>query len=611
MRPIRAGLIVSACVAALLCAAGSAQGDEVPPIGPKGMLLAGNAGWLWIVRNTPGSEGEPNTFVVAARQAGKKWGMVTKKPIEARVVAAAAIDGQLHVICRRGAYLTFRQDDNDHEGAQRSLESGPLVVAPAPGFGPGGKTVLLAVADARVVPGACARFQRGQATRPAPATRPATVASRPTSLKSIIGLLVLTYSGQSNADKPWRPIALLEGTMVAPEGRVMTAALERRVYVLVANAPSGSNHLMAWTNGQWREVALTGVAADARALGMSVVGDQLVLLLAVPADGEKAGRKLSLAVFADDEVDKCEYHPVKVEGEQVARTWSAQSLPAFTGFGDQSAMLWQAGETLKFATCSPVGTLEGTSDVTVFKDVGKSGGAETIYVYVMCGFALATAAIWFSRRPTGPIEPFQLPAGTRPAQMPRRIMAAALDLLPFSLAATILFFPSDLLAELQASQVTVSEIWARLKEYSTQTPVPNGIIHSQILSIGLYTLYATVMELRFGQTLGKKLFKLRIVGHAGAMPAGSQIVLRNLARAVVLFLGDMMILPLLLVIVPLMNRNRQRMGDMLARTAVIDARVVPLPPEAHSDAEDDRIRTYTEHLPPDDDEEDSEGSSPP
>jgi len=557
VRPGR--FIMLACVAVLSCAAGSAAGGEAPTIGPKGMLLAGKEGWLWLVRDVPGAEGEEDTFAVAARRAGKEWDMVTGEPIVARGAAAAAIGDQLHVICRRGTYLTFRQDDKGQEGRLRSLESGPLALAAAPGFGPRGKTVLLAVADARVVPGACARFQAGQTTRPAggtPASGPSTrAASRPAPARGVIGLLVLVYSGTPNSDKPWRPIALLEGVTVAPEGRVMTAVLGRTVYVLVANGPSQANRLMAWTNGQWRQVALTGAAVDARALGMCMVGSRLVLALAEPADRDKAGRSLSLAVFGAGEDDTWEYHPVKGEGDPAPRIWPAQSLPAVTGFGDQSAMLWQDGKTLKLATCSPVGALETPSDVTVFEDAGTEGKARSVYLGVMWGLMVSIFALTFIRRPARPLEPFQLPAGTRPAQMSRRIMAAVVDMLPFSLFATIVFVPNP------------PETWAELQDFLARRPVPDNLLYSQLLWIALYTAYATVMELRFGRTLGKKLFNLRVVGHAGAKPSPREIVLRNIVRAVPLFWSDVWVLPLLLIIFPLINRNRHRPGGGVRYTS--------------------------------------------
>ena len=603
---MRAGRVVFLCAVVLLCASGHVRAGDEPAIGSGDVLVAGNEGWLWIVRNTPGSEKRESAFAVAGRPAGKEWD-VTARNIKAQAAAAAAIGDRLHVICRRGAYLTFRQGDRDF-GAQRSLEFGPLAVAAAPGFGPEGKTVLLAVADARVVPSAARRFADARAagsarSRPASAVAlsPTTQAvSKPISPKSIIALLVLVYSGDTSSEHPWEPIALLESVEVAPEGRVMTAVVAQTLYVLVGNAPAGANRLMAWTDGQWREVPLTGPAAGARAVGMCVVGGRLVLALARPGKGDKTWSTISLAALGADDEGKCEYYVVKGEGAQAERTWSAGSLPAAAGFAEQLALIWQDGETIKLATCSSTGSIDKPKDITVFADAESDGQAEKLYFTVMWALMASIFATAFIRRSPRSLEPFQLPGGARPAQMPRRIMAAVLDMLPFSLLATVIFVPHP--------PTTLAE----LREFIGRRDVPDNLIYSQLLWIAMYTTYATAMEMRFGTTLGKSLLKLRVVGHAGAKPTPREILLRNIVRAVPLCWSDVWVLPLLLIVFPLINRNRQRMGDMLARTAVIDTRPAPpapaAPPSEDGEKTDSRISTYTEHMPPDDDEEHAEGS---
>ena len=605
MRSLRARTILPACLAVAACAA-AARGAAAAG-GPERILFAGGRDGLWIVRNSPGGAGdEKNSFSVAQRQAGGKWRLVARDQ-GGRAAAAAVIEDQLNLITGSGGYLTFRRGQEQGQ-YQRALASGPLAVA---GFTQLGKTVLLVVADANDIPRACAEFRKARATRPAgadgevrkaPATRPAAPAgSKPAAPEGVIGLLVLVYTDKPNAERPWRAIALREDLPMAPRGRVLAAALGQRVYVLLAGAPSGTNMLLAWEEGEWRDVLLTGAAADEQALGLCVVGGKLVLVLGERVGQAQAKRRLRLVVFGADETVAPESRLVKIESGTAPRAWPAGSLPAAAGFGDQLALLWQDGETLKFATCDPNnGQLDTRGEVAVFDDAGGDGYAEKIYSGLLWGLMLAIFAITFIRRLRRPLEPFQLPPGARPAQMPRRIMAAALDLLPFSMVATLVFL-SDMMAELQASQASVQEVWARLQEFGARRPIPDNIVYSQIMSIGLYTVYATAMELRFGATLGKKLFKLRVVGHKGAAPGPRDIILRNLVRAIVLFWANLLMLPLLLIVFPLINRNRQRMGDMLAHTAVIDARIVPVSPVPEDAARDRRTDIYTEQPPPPDD----------
>ena len=101
--------------------------------------------------------------------------------------------------------------------------------------------------------------------------------------------------------------------------------------------------------------------------------------------------------------------------------------------------------------------------------------------------------------------------------------------------------------------------------------VPNWMIYGFVFSVGVYTPYCIVMEHRFGATLGKMLFRLTVVSDSGRRPGFRQILLRNLSRIPELRTG-------LLLLVPLFTRYRQRLGDKLARTAVIDTSVTFAPP---------------------------------
>lgn len=77
--------------------------------------------------------------------------------------------------------------------------------------------------------------------------------------------------------------------------------------------------------------------------------------------------------------------------------------------------------------------------------------------------------------------------------------------------------------------------------------------------------YRIVMEWKFrGQTLGKRLFRLRVMDISGLRLQPSQIVLRNLLRLV-----DMMPVAYLLGgTTMLLNRHHQRLGDIAANCIV-------------------------------------------
>lgn len=109
---------------------------------------------------------------------------------------------------------------------------------------------------------------------------------------------------------------------------------------------------------------------------------------------------------------------------------------------------------------------------------------------------------------------------------------------------------------------------------------------SALLFFLIRTPYYAAAELVWnGQTLGKRLSRVRVISGNGRSLTPYQIVVRNLMREVEIFVpGTMLILAseldvielvLLLgwiavvIAVPLFNRRRQRLGDIIANTYVI------------------------------------------
>jgi len=84
----------------------------------------------------------------------------------------------------------------------------------------------------------------------------------------------------------------------------------------------------------------------------------------------------------------------------------------------------------------------------------------------------------------------------------------------------------------------------------------------------VFTYYATA-EVLWGQTIGKRLFYIRVVSRRGDRPSPTAIAARTLLR-VVDFLPLLYFLGFILILAT--GRRRQRLGDLIARTTVVDAR---------------------------------------
>lgn len=86
--------------------------------------------------------------------------------------------------------------------------------------------------------------------------------------------------------------------------------------------------------------------------------------------------------------------------------------------------------------------------------------------------------------------------------------------------------------------------------------------------VGLWVFYYPLAESISGQTIGKKLFRIKVIKEDGkAVVFGDTIVRRVMDLIDFLFLG------LVGVLIANSNQKKQRMGDMLAKTIVVNESV--------------------------------------
>ena len=114
---------------------------------------------------------------------------------------------------------------------------------------------------------------------------------------------------------------------------------------------------------------------------------------------------------------------------------------------------------------------------------------------------------------------------------------------------------------------------------------PAEILMWWAASCSLHSLYMLVMELLTGRTVGKVLTGTRLLAETGTRPTVWQILVRNLLRLLEL-VPQFWILGLLV----LLSRNRQRLGDIFARTLVVHRAGLPKP-------SDDQLPQDDEHPP--------------
>lgn len=151
----------------------------------------------------------------------------------------------------------------------------------------------------------------------------------------------------------------------------------------------------------------------------------------------------------------------------------------------------------------------------------------------------------------------------------RRIAAALID---FAIIAILLVIVAKGLGE---EGTTKRSLWAETE----------GGPRTLFLALTFGYFFGT--EAAWGQTLGKRIMKLRVVGMDGARLGAGASAIRNVVR----FVDALPVLYLVGAITFFATGRRARLGDLAAKTKVVadDAPAPPPPSERRDRPEDDDI----------------------
>jgi uncharacterized RDD family membrane protein YckC len=185
---------------------------------------------------------------------------------------------------------------------------------------------------------------------------------------------------------------------------------------------------------------------------------------------------------------------------------------------------------------------------------------------------MALIVLVFWRRQDSLSTPAALPQGWMLAQFWKRLAAAILDLLPAAAVTAWIWYEPAL------------AYWTELKNVPAWTAenvpgAPARLLVGWLVARLIYAAYCGGFEWYWGTSPGKWMLGCRVFSETGQAPAPIQIAIRNAVRIVELE-PLLQIWPLLLIAV--LTRNRQRLGDLLARTLVAE----PEPGTAPEDTDD-------------------------
>lgn len=155
--------------------------------------------------------------------------------------------------------------------------------------------------------------------------------------------------------------------------------------------------------------------------------------------------------------------------------------------------------------------------------------------------------------------PAALPRGLALADLGRRGVAALIDMAPAGMIVGLIWHGP--LSEYSEAVRLANE------NQETVSPSMAGLWLPWAAFVLMYSVWCTAFELRSAASPGKRLLRCTVMSLTGARPTPFQIVGRNAARFIEL-LPLLQFWPFLLLL--FMTRNRQRFGDILARTIVAE-----------------------------------------
>jgi len=219
------------------------------------------------------------------------------------------------------------------------------------------------------------------------------------------------------------------------------------------------------------------------------------------------------------------------------------------------------------------------TEVPLAAEGGKQGFQRSVReMLVLFSVAVLLLLVWWRRQASFSI-PVALPAGLTVTGSAKRAIAGLLDLLPAIILVTFLFY-EPLSAYLQEVRNATSQ------EQFEALSKPTAILWASISFRLLYIAYCTLFELWMQASPGKRLLGCSVTTEQGERPHPYQIIIRNVTKMIELE-PFLQIWPFMLII--FFTQNRQRLGDLIARTIVVEKQPVTQQPEEEHDSPDNPL----------------------
>jgi uncharacterized RDD family membrane protein YckC len=490
---------------------------------------AGGRSCVWLVLTTQragAAEAPTSRLIYRAATAGQFQRYLGGQTITGQVRQAAALGDSLHVFFAGGAHMEYSPQ-------------GQAVRAVLPGRTP---PVLVCPDEAAGALWALAKLDTS-------GTRDEVTTAVSSTYDGALSLLRYeqarwTVFGQVAS----RVASAAQRWMCAVDGVVHMFWLE----------PSTAGELWhaVWQDQRWDDPVRSGIRTDG-AFGLAMVLNRQVALLVSSSPEGDSGGKVRLARLTGG---RWVVGPVISTDPETPALDPAELLAA--PLGQKLAIgTWQRAGRLQMGLLEPGSAYLELTAVAVAAPAAPSRSGSPPWTVAVLTAAIMFVLLW--RRQSSLLSAAELPSDLACAAIWRRAVAFGIDSLPAVAVAAPLWLM--LIGQLAAGGSAVE------LDPSTQAKLAGRAWLTWAVFRCVQASYCIITEIALGASPGKRLLGCRVVTEQGGRPAVRQVILRNILRILELEM-DPPLLPLLLLAV--LTRNRQRLGDIVARTLVVEHRPV-------------------------------------
>ncbi|NLX22175.1 MAG: RDD family protein [Phycisphaerae bacterium] len=575
----------------------TAWAQDPVPAERQRLVVAGNDEILWLIvgQYDEQERGLINRFAIQDKTSPRPRQAAHLLPQRGSIVRAAAVGDELHVFFGRdgkfgaeGAHYQYSRSAGGRSdgGARREMMlPGPIMpaaVASEPGQV---KAMLWAIVDGATAQQVHQQWrQRNQSTKP-DAQAPDTAAETQPAEGPTAAL-------DSDIDTSLHHLVAYEQSTWRPGPAAPAESRDASRFWLACG--EGQSHLFWQSDAQSREVHYARHADGEWVVGPAIVLDSpLTAAAALVANRQVVFASLTPHPSVEQALRCTPW--VWQSGEEQAGGWRAAAnlhapdgsadeplaLPAdcaLGGFLDKLVIMRTGPDGVQVACHSAIAggpPDEPWRNVPLVEHKPMSRSQRTLRDFAATMVVALVLVLVFWRRQESIASPVLLPVGFGLAGPMKRAVGGLIDLLP-ALAVTAFLWG-------YANAEALNEFANLLRQwYATATtrqmdppeplPWPPSLPWAWLACRVIYVLYCTAFEVTGRATPGKRLLGCEVRTETLEQPNAVQIFIRNITRLIELE-PYLQVWPFMLVV--FFTRNNQRVGDLLARTIVIERQGTP------------------------------------